>query len=79
MKKPLEYVRCTKCKYVGMVPFATTRCPHCQELSLIWVEGQLKVYDTDELPEGIEAICETCGAVCDYHSDVCLCETCQAA
>lgn len=33
----------------------------------------------DELPEGIEAICEHCGKPCEYDSEVCLCSKCLEA
>lgn len=39
---------------------------------------RLEELQEDELPEGVEAICENCGAPCEYDSKVCLCEKCQA-
>ncbi len=33
----------------------------------------------DELPEGVEAICENCGKPAPYHSNYILCEECKAS
>jgi hypothetical protein len=31
----------------------------------------------DDLPEGVEAVCENCGKPCDYDSELCLCDECE--
>lgn len=31
----------------------------------------------DELPEGVEAICEQCGEPAEYHSELILCKKCE--
>ena len=48
-------------------------------------EGAFEVYcierntAEDENPEGVEAVCETCGKPCEYNSEVCLCKECENA
>lgn len=57
----------------------------------VWDENDNKIADSgienfgieipdtepeDELPEGVEAVCENCGKPCDYDSEMCLCPTC---
>jgi hypothetical protein len=46
--------------------------------------GQFQVYvsayrkvDANELPDGVEAVCEHCGKPCDYDGEICLCECCN--
>ena len=34
--------------------------------------------DVDQLPEGVEAVCENCGKPCEYDSEMCLCRKCEA-
>ena len=31
----------------------------------------------DELPHGVDAVCESCGEPCEYDSEMCLCNKCQ--
>ena len=33
--------------------------------------------NVDELPAGVEAVCEQCGAPCDYDTEICLCPKCK--
>lgn len=37
---------------------------------------ELAVEAVENPDKGVEAICENCGAACDYHSELCLCENC---
>ena len=31
----------------------------------------------DEVPEGVDAVCENCGEPCKYDSEICLCDKCR--
>ena len=44
----------------------------------VWVRRPEKEEPEDELPEGVEVICENCGEPAPYHSNYILCEKCKA-
>jgi|TARA_Y100000034_G_scaffold125828_1_gene176140 hypothetical protein len=35
------------------------------------------ILEADELPQGVEAVCESCGKPCKYDSEICLCDECS--
>ncbi len=56
----------------GTMYHERARAEFAEEISLI-EESSLA---SDELPEGVEAMCEVCGDPCEYDSELCLCTRC---
>jgi len=88
LRKVIEkYSDKEECDMQSAIRDALTDMRHlCDDvnLSYAWVDcGAADVYDaetyeTDQLPEGVEAVCENCGKPCEYDSEMCLCRKCEA-
>jgi len=58
-----DYVKCTKCDYVGLVEHESEVCPRCNKVGeLTWATARPEVIPRGEFPQGVKAVCLDCGA-----------------
>lgn len=66
-------------RWMGSEPLAnTTRNPNAETACQRLRDSLMNCFATEEIVYiEPEAICENCGAACDYDSEMCLCKQCE--